>query len=93
MVSKLENINYFIFQQCYYFTDNTSKMWNFDVKDYKLLHNKIQMLRPEVVVGEIPSFVLKALDEQKNYNFDVDLGRIDPELLNSLLSFQREGVM
>lgn len=73
--------------------DAKKKNWNFDLKDYKLLVSKLETLRPDLVISKIPQFVFKALNEDKHFNHNIDLSRIDSELLNALLPFQRDGVM
>lgn len=72
--------------------DLKTKNWNFDMKDYTVVGNKLQSLKPEVVVGRLPTYLVKLLNENK-YDSHIDLSRIDGLLLATLLPFQMEGVI
>ncbi|XP_058804716.1 SWI/SNF-related matrix-associated actin-dependent regulator of chromatin subfamily A-like protein 1 [Phymastichus coffea] len=76
--------------------DAKSKVWNFHINDYDLLHEKLVNMKPDVVFNGLPSFVLKVFKNSfQNENKEkpiVDLSRIDATLLNSLYQFQREGI-
>ncbi|XP_053677789.1 SWI/SNF-related matrix-associated actin-dependent regulator of chromatin subfamily A-like protein 1 [Anopheles nili] len=70
-----------------------SKKWNFDIKDYKTLQERIATLHPSVVLGPIPTFVFRIFaDGPKPPLSRVCLNAIEPSLVNRLLDFQKEGV-
>nr|XP_022916866.1 SWI/SNF-related matrix-associated actin-dependent regulator of chromatin subfamily A-like protein 1 isoform X1 [Onthophagus taurus] len=68
-----------------------SKNWDFDLKDYELLEQKLLLLHPQVVLVKLPQFVIKTVKIQKGDD-KIDLSRIDNELLSALMPFQEEGV-
>lgn len=74
------------------FLDAANKTWNFDVHQYDVFLSKMKVLQPEVVVDPLPKFVLNISKMPKLSDSPVDLSRIESELLNTLMPFQKEGV-
>ncbi|XP_046969664.1 SWI/SNF-related matrix-associated actin-dependent regulator of chromatin subfamily A-like protein 1 [Vanessa cardui] len=72
--------------------DINSKLWNFSIKDYQELMMKVSPLAPHVVLGPLPSYVLKILNEPIIDPNTVDLSPIEKTLRNKLLPFQEDGV-
>uniref|UniRef100_A0A182NET2 SWI/SNF-related matrix-associated actin-dependent regulator of chromatin subfamily A-like protein 1 n=1 Tax=Anopheles dirus TaxID=7168 RepID=A0A182NET2_9DIPT len=73
--------------------DAATKTWNFELKDYKTLQDRIATLNPHVVLGPIPNFVLQEFASgPKCKPSRVCLNAIEPSLLGNLLDFQKEGV-
>lgn len=71
--------------------DAEKKRWSFSINEYNSVMEKMKPLRPNVVLGGIPSYVLTALKSAKPA-FNVDLSGLDCKLSSSLFPFQREGV-
>ncbi|GJQ85471.1 hypothetical protein Trydic_g23894 [Trypoxylus dichotomus] len=69
-----------------------TKQWDFDVRDYQLLVNKFLMLQPNVVTSKIPAYALNLCQQQRSDYSEIDISRIDPELLRALMPFQEDGV-
>lgn len=72
--------------------DPQTRLWDFHIKDYDLLQNKLDSLKPEVVISKIPQFALNACKMKKSNYLSMDLSKIDQELLTALMPFQEEGV-
>lgn len=47
----------------YEFTDVEEKKWSFDLSAYDEVQQKVSALNPDVVIGQLPKFVLKLLKE------------------------------
>lgn len=68
-------------------------MWSFDLCDYDLVHERVGLLNPDVVIGSIPKFALNLLRRPKNNEIDYTcLSAIEPTLASALLPFQKDGV-
>ncbi|CAH2044140.1 unnamed protein product, partial [Iphiclides podalirius] len=72
--------------------DANTKLWNFSIDDYEELMTKITPLAPHVVLGALPSYVLKVLKEQQVDPNSIDITPIEPTLRNQLMPFQEQGV-
>lgn len=75
--------------------DMKTKSWNFDLKDYELLMNKIAPFKSDINLEEIPSVVLQMFrtsNTAKSKLLSIDLSNMEPKLLESLMPFQREGI-
>ncbi|KAI5637782.1 hepA-related protein (HARP) domain-containing protein [Phthorimaea operculella] len=72
--------------------DPQTKLWSFSIKDYQELWSKVTPLAPHVVLGPLPAYVLKVLNEQIMDPNNVDLTPIEATLRNKLMPFQEEGV-
>ncbi|KAG7311989.1 hypothetical protein JYU34_001430 [Plutella xylostella] len=72
--------------------DPASKLWNFSMDDYESLISKVSHLAPHIVLGPLPSFVLKVLREPTVDPNSVDLAPVEATLRNKLMPFQEEGV-
>ncbi|XP_033228267.1 SWI/SNF-related matrix-associated actin-dependent regulator of chromatin subfamily A-like protein 1 isoform X2 [Belonocnema kinseyi] len=73
--------------------DSPKRMWNFHLKDYWLLFEKLKQ-RSDIKVTGLPKFTKETFEkliDQKDEN-KIDLSGIDEVLLESLLPFQREGI-
>ncbi|XP_055593275.1 SWI/SNF-related matrix-associated actin-dependent regulator of chromatin subfamily A-like protein 1 [Uranotaenia lowii] len=73
--------------------DPTSKLWTFSIKDYTLVQERINSLKPNATIGPIPSFVLNLFNgNPRPRPSRAPLDCIEPTLVESLLEFQKEGV-
>ncbi|XP_032518835.2 SWI/SNF-related matrix-associated actin-dependent regulator of chromatin subfamily A-like protein 1 [Danaus plexippus] len=72
--------------------DSNTKLWNFLMSDYENLMSKVTPLAPHIVIGPLPAFVLKILNDPPIDHSAVDLTPIEATLRNKLLPFQEEGV-
>ncbi|XP_052755113.1 SWI/SNF-related matrix-associated actin-dependent regulator of chromatin subfamily A-like protein 1 [Galleria mellonella] len=72
--------------------DANTKLWNFSISDYQDLMNKVASLAPHVVLGSLPPYVLKILNEDVIDMDSVDLSPIEATLRHKLMPFQEEGV-
>ncbi|XP_026321507.1 SWI/SNF-related matrix-associated actin-dependent regulator of chromatin subfamily A-like protein 1 isoform X2 [Hyposmocoma kahamanoa] len=72
--------------------DAKSKLWNFSIDDYEEFMSKVSSLAPHVVLGPIPSYVLKVLCEHTMDPNSIDLSPIESTLRNKLMPFQEDGV-
>ncbi|XP_044742704.1 SWI/SNF-related matrix-associated actin-dependent regulator of chromatin subfamily A-like protein 1 [Chrysoperla carnea] len=75
----------------------STKLWTFDITEYDVLTNQLKLLRPDVVIDTIPQCVVNLIknnvkQQEQNSSKQIDLSSIDPELLNSLMKFQLDGV-
>ncbi|XP_005102138.1 SWI/SNF-related matrix-associated actin-dependent regulator of chromatin subfamily A-like protein 1 [Aplysia californica] len=75
--------------------DTSSKTWSFSLNDYEELMSQVTELSPEVSIGRfhhsIPS-LLSSLAKSKP-KAEPDLSIVDEKLVNTLMPFQREGVI
>ncbi|KAM3957943.1 SWI/SNF-related matrix-associated actin-dependent regulator of chromatin subfamily A-like protein 1 [Aphomia sociella] len=72
--------------------DPNTKLWNFSVSDYQDLMSKVTPLSPHIVLGALPSYVLKILNEQTLDLNAVDISPIEATLRHKLMPFQEQGV-
>ncbi|XP_039756203.1 SWI/SNF-related matrix-associated actin-dependent regulator of chromatin subfamily A-like protein 1 [Pararge aegeria] len=72
--------------------DSKSKLWNFSIDDYQNVMSKIGPLAPYIVMGPLPLYVLKILNDPLVEPNTVDLSPIEKTLRNKLMPFQEEGV-
>ncbi|XP_053610270.1 SWI/SNF-related matrix-associated actin-dependent regulator of chromatin subfamily A-like protein 1 [Plodia interpunctella] len=72
--------------------DSSSKLWNFSINDYHELMKKVAPLSPHIVLGSLPAYVLKVLNEQTVDPNSIDLSPIEATLRHKLMPFQEEGV-
>ncbi|XP_069361268.1 SWI/SNF-related matrix-associated actin-dependent regulator of chromatin subfamily A-like protein 1 [Maniola hyperantus] len=72
--------------------DSKSKLWNFSIDDYQDLMSKVAPLAPYIVLGPLPPYVLKILNDPLIDPNTVDLSPIEKTLRNKLMPFQEEGV-
>lgn len=56
------NLHFFI---CNLFTDQAKKVWSFDLSAYQEVQDKVAALKPDVVIGTLPKYVLKLLKQGK----------------------------
>lgn len=54
---------------------------------------KLNGLKGHLQVSGLPKFVLSCLREPKKDLSSIDLSAVEPELRNSLMPFQKEGVL
>ncbi|CAH0564691.1 unnamed protein product [Brassicogethes aeneus] len=71
--------------------NSSTRKWDFHIKDYEMLISKLQVLRANLNIDTLPSFVLNCL-KRKSTSTIGDMSKIDSELLTSLMPFQIEGV-
>lgn len=62
------------------------------MKEYEKLQEKVLHLKPDVVIGCLPQFVIRLLQEPRAIPSSLVLNSIEPKLRDSLLEFQRDGV-
>ncbi|CAN8003353.1 unnamed protein product [Ixodes pacificus] len=72
--------------------DAVQKRWSFALSSHNELVQKLKPLRPNVLVAEIPSHVLKVFEAAPTEEYEVSLSGIDCKLEQALLPFQKEGV-
>ncbi|KAL3273129.1 hypothetical protein HHI36_014583 [Cryptolaemus montrouzieri] len=72
--------------------DANTKQWSFQLQEYEIVLAKLNALKGHLDVVKIPQFVLKCLRSPVHDLSKIDLSPIEPELRNSLMPFQREGV-
>ena len=75
--------------------DMKTKTWNFLLKDYENLMQKLINFKADIQVIGLPIKVLQIFrrnDTSNNAVTNIDLSDIDPQLVKSLMPFQREGV-
>lgn len=72
--------------------DPNNRLWSFDIKDYDLVHERFENLKPNITIKHIPKKVIKlCTSEQKELNYSC-LASLNHDIRESLLPFQREGV-
>ncbi|CAH0755971.1 unnamed protein product [Diatraea saccharalis] len=71
--------------------DSNTKLWSFSIKDYHELMKQAASLAPYVVLGGLPTYVLKVLQDHTVDPNSVDLSPIEATLRNKLMPFQEEG--
>ncbi|KAI4457252.1 dna annealing helicase and endonuclease zranb3 family member [Holotrichia oblita] len=69
-----------------------TRIWDFDISDYQVLLSKFFTLQSNVIVTKIPKYALNVCQQQKSDYSQIDLSRIDPELVQTLMPFQEDGV-
>ena len=75
--------------------DMKNKTWNFHLKDYENLMEKLINFKADIQVAGLPIKVLQIFrknDTSNNAVKNTDLLNIDPRLVERLMPFQREGV-
>ncbi|KAG8198721.1 hypothetical protein JTE90_023489 [Oedothorax gibbosus] len=74
--------------------DMQTKKWNFPVKDHDKLISLVKPLHSEVILAPLPKVILNVFKSAPATRTieDVDLSRLDPFMLKTLLPFQKEGV-
>lgn len=73
-------------------SDPNTKVWSFNINEYDLVQQGVGSLKPNVVIGALPTFVLNLLKTAPTVIDTMCLSAIEPTLANALLSFQRDGV-
>ncbi|RVE48038.1 hypothetical protein evm_007350 [Chilo suppressalis] len=71
--------------------DANTKLWNFSVSDYHELMKQVSSLEPYVVLGGLPTYVLKVLQDPTVDPNSIDLSPVESTLRNKLMPFQEEG--
>lgn len=74
------------------FLDASNKNWDFAITDYELLMSKLKTLQPDISVERIPNYALNLLKTTNLDNTEINLDKIEADILNILMPFQREGV-
>ncbi|XP_017752379.1 PREDICTED: SWI/SNF-related matrix-associated actin-dependent regulator of chromatin subfamily A-like protein 1 [Eufriesea mexicana] len=75
--------------------DINNKNWNFHLKDYETVMEKIISFKFDIQVTGLPKIVLQVFrknDTLKNIVKNIDLSNIDSQLLKNLIPFQKEGI-
>ncbi|XP_049949424.1 SWI/SNF-related matrix-associated actin-dependent regulator of chromatin subfamily A-like protein 1 isoform X1 [Schistocerca serialis cubense] len=73
--------------------DAPSKRWSFHIKDHNLLL-KVLDAEPDLSISKLPDIVLRTFlsAPPAPVNYEIDLSRIDKQLVENLMPFQREGI-
>ncbi|XP_075152134.1 SWI/SNF-related matrix-associated actin-dependent regulator of chromatin subfamily A-like protein 1 [Haematobia irritans] len=72
--------------------DPSTRFWNFALSDYDTLQERVNNLKPDVVMGIIPKTVMKlCLSPPKDLDKSC-LESLEPTIGTKLMPFQREGV-
>ncbi len=72
-------------------SDNNSKLWSFHLKDYNLVQDRVNALNPNVVIGQLPPFVLQVFGEAQS-NVEIPLSSLEKKLMEVLMPFQKIGI-
>lgn len=78
--------------------DAVTKKWSFMLEEYEAFMKEVTVFRPHVTIEPLPRAILQVFNSQLKGNYPIkdipnaDLSEVDVSLVNSLLSFQREGV-
>ncbi|CAG2248780.1 HARP [Mytilus edulis] len=78
--------------------DAVTKKWTFKLEEYEAFMKEVTVFRPHVTIEPLPKAILQVFNSQLKGNYtskdipNADLSEVDVSLVNSLLSFQREGV-
>lgn len=78
--------------------DAVTKKWTFKLEEYEAFMKQVTVFRPHVTIEPLPKAILQVFNSQLKGNYtskdipNADLSEVDVSLVNSLLSFQREGV-
>ncbi|XP_026672376.1 SWI/SNF-related matrix-associated actin-dependent regulator of chromatin subfamily A-like protein 1 isoform X2 [Ceratina calcarata] len=74
--------------------DMKTKTWNFILKDYEEVMQKVINFQSDVQIDGIPKKVLEIFRQKSSSDgiVDTDLSDIDPQLVMNLMPFQREGI-
>lgn len=84
VIQSFQHFNHFI-------SDNATKLWNFHLNDYNLVQERVSALNPNVVIGQLPAFVLKIFGETKT-NVEIPLSSLEKSLVDVLMPFQKVGI-
>ncbi|CAG9862890.1 unnamed protein product [Phyllotreta striolata] len=68
-----------------------TRIWSFLIKDYELLLQKLEQLKPRIIVEQIPQFALKCI-KATNQEVNIEFDKLDPVLAATLLPFQIDGL-
>lgn len=71
--------------------DNNTKLWSFHMNDYSLVQERVNVLNPNVVIGQLPPFVLQIFSESL-INVEVPLSALEKRLTEVLMPFQKIGI-
>ncbi|XP_076287420.1 SWI/SNF-related matrix-associated actin-dependent regulator of chromatin subfamily A-like protein 1 [Lasioglossum baleicum] len=75
--------------------DAKTKAWNFNLKDYENLMEKLIKFKTDIQITGLPKTVLQVFRKNgisDSNAKDIDLSQIDSHLLSQLMPFQREGI-
>lgn len=77
-----------------FLTDTATKLNTFAISDYILLFQKLYDMKTEVqIADQIPRFVINILNTKISYEDPMWLNAIEPCLINSLNTYQKEAVI
>lgn len=76
------------FMFCVILLDQEKKIWSFDLSVYEDVQRKVGELSPDVVIGQLPNFVLKLL--KQGYLIHSLFHRIVKIILKKMIDFQRK---
>lgn len=72
-------------------SDYNTKLWSFHLNDYNLVQERVNALNPNVVIGQLPPFVLQLFKETQ-MTVDIPLSSIEKNLIEVLMPFQKTGI-
>ncbi|KAK9883170.1 hypothetical protein WA026_001369 [Henosepilachna vigintioctopunctata] len=72
--------------------NTTTKQWDFLVKDYATLMNKLEGLTTHLDLIKLPKFVIECVEFPQRDLSSIDLSKVESKLRNALMPFQKEGV-
>lgn len=69
----------------------SARLWSFHLNDYNLVQERVNALNPDVVIGQLPPFVLQIFNEPEN-KIQVPLSSLEKHLSDVLMPFQKVGI-
>lgn len=87
---------YLFYSRCisnrfFLYSDNSTKLWSFHLNDYNLVHERVNNLNPNVVIGQLPPFVMQIFSAPPT-SVDVPLSSLEKTLTEVLMPFQKVGI-
>lgn len=68
-----------------------TKLWSFHLNDYNLVQERVSALNPNVVMGQLPPFILQIFGESPT-KVEVPLTSLEKRLTEVLMPFQKAGI-
>lgn len=75
------------------FSDETSRSWSFHINEYMQLCDQLEKHKDFLTVEGIPEFSMKVVRAQDEKVPSTMLNRLEPDLVESLFSFQKEAII
>lgn len=74
-----------------FYADNSTRLWSFHLNDYMTIQERVNALNPNVVIGQLPPFVLQIFNEPVT-KLEVPLSSLEKHLMEVLMPFQKAGI-